>query len=387
MPITPPALRVNAVENPSAEYDAAGWSGGVTPSRVTSISGVSIPGGTCLMVPAQTGGDNIFNGPFVALPTNMQGDRHVWVQTQVYVTDAIDADAWLDIELYTWDADNNALDDIYVVNPEGGSGTYDTNLPLSGFVRFGKCVQISAGAASYELYVTVNEKTSGGADGAVIYATQAQVEGGSPDYSVPAYADGNTSGWAWDGTAGESASHQSSITAVTFAGAGSLQVSGAATLVSEVPVRVIASRDLRYRILGTDPVTGNTVTAVDWPASTHTLIGHITLTVGDADLTAIAENMRITTEIPGGFKALTFQCRGGSLPTFGYGTPVRCVMDTGAVLFEGYLKSSPQIDVGEVYWIHVEAVGNVSLLENRADYYGIYKDDDPSQWYSHVAST
>jgi hypothetical protein len=94
----------------------------------------------------------------------------------------------------------------------------------------------------------------------------------------------------------------------------------------------------------------------------------------------------VTTELPGGFSALTFRARGSGLPeSITPGSIVRLSM-SGAVLFEGRLASTANFDVGEQQWFNVEAEGNAAKLRDRGDYYGIYIDSDTSQWAAHVAS-
>jgi hypothetical protein len=168
----------NAVANPRAEVDCAGWTAlsQPVPDRVTSISGVSLPTGATAAFHLGAAVSGCW-GTSDWRPVRVGPGGWVWVQLYVYESGA--TDALLDIDVQYRDA---ALAEGSVSLVAGGA------LPTAGFVRYAGALQVPAGTVEVQAYVTISEVSAGGADDGELWFTLVALEAGV-DGTCPAYAD------------------------------------------------------------------------------------------------------------------------------------------------------------------------------------------------------
>jgi len=122
-------------------------------------------------------------------PHRWQAGQRLHISGQLYVTGATDVQAQLDFRVQWLAADHTVTDYTDVVEIE--------SLPTAEFVRYGGVVIIPSGTVYWRIYVGVSPKTSGGADGASIYATQMSGMHCRGVATYPDWADGATDDWRW----------------------------------------------------------------------------------------------------------------------------------------------------------------------------------------------
>lgn len=195
--------RTNAVENPRAHVDVSGFS---VATRITEPP-VALPDGAdaCFGVPAGTGSGGGSNGITVAsswyaLPAGSSSGDWLAVQLQFYVDGVAPGDVvfWCDLQF----RDAGQTSQGWV--PWGRS----IEPPVAAFERVAGVVQIQGEAATqFRLYMKIDDNIFEGANDADLYFTLMQVEAvAALNMAIPDYADGDTEGWEWSGTAHDSSS-------------------------------------------------------------------------------------------------------------------------------------------------------------------------------------
>lgn len=189
--------RANKCPNPAAKSNATGYSGTASPSRVTGLS----------TLPRTTG---------------VQATGTGYIQTPTAPCSPGDQFA---VSVYTQNGSAAPLGTktVYVAYTRSAGGdafpeTFSTTVGNVGDTNRGTFVAAAAPALATGIYLIVDAITAGVVVSDVMY---------EPGTSVGAYADGDTSGWVWDGTNGNSSSSES--TSESHPTTGTAQVSMSAT--------------------------------------------------------------------------------------------------------------------------------------------------------------
>ena len=171
--------RSNKCPNPAAKNNATGYSGTATPTRVTTLTGTPRATG----VQATTSGYiQTPNAPcaagdqFVVSLSTRNGTAGAVGTKTVYVS-------------YTRSAGGDVFPETFTINVGATPG----DIGNASFVT------AAAPAGATGIYLIVDALASGVAVSGVMY---------EPGTTVGTYADGDTSGWAWDGADGNSSSSE-----------------------------------------------------------------------------------------------------------------------------------------------------------------------------------
>lgn len=127
----------------------------------------------------------------------MYSGDEIYVCASVYVDEATDEDAFIQIEIDWYDENDNVVLLQVLCNEHGWDETpsFDTPLPTSGFETYSYPVTVPEDLTAthyWKVCVTVYEKTSGGADAAKLYVTNVGVL-----TAQSVYRDGSHNSWRW----------------------------------------------------------------------------------------------------------------------------------------------------------------------------------------------
>ena len=193
--------RQNAITNPRAHVDTAGWSAVI---RVTAAP-VTFPAGadTAFLVAPYTGG-RLACGDWLALPAGVGSGDWVYVQFDAFVNPAT-----ADPGACALSADLDFRNGLGQIQGSRSFCRY-VHIPHEAFVHYSGVLQVPGnGATEFAFFTKVVPILEHGADTAVLYFTNVSVERVfARNLSIPAFADGDSDGWEWLGTAHNSASQE-----------------------------------------------------------------------------------------------------------------------------------------------------------------------------------
>lgn len=172
--------RRNLCPNPAAKNNATGWSGSAAPTRVTGLTGFPV-----------TTGEKSTGAGFIQSPTGACGPGDQLV-----------------LSLYQQSSSFLGSKTVYAAFTRSAGGddfsqTFTTS--LDGTVKRATAT-VTAPANATGVYLLLDGIAADTVMTAVMYEP-GTVDGG--------YADGDTSGWAWDGANGNSTSSETGLTSVT----------------------------------------------------------------------------------------------------------------------------------------------------------------------------
>lgn len=360
--------RSNAIPNPRAASDLTGWTTNSDPNlaRVTTVPGADLPpGASAAFRVGPTVGGTYLQCDSYPLPKGVAPGDYVFVQLEAFVAGATNDDAWLGIDI-DWADGTPAYTHLT---------SSSMVLPTAGFRRFAFAAQVPTGATALDVYVTANERTSGGADDAVVYVTEVLVEPGVAGKVPGSYSD------ATHVPAG-SISHLGIPRGEGISLAGWEPTGKVRTPITHSSARVtirIAHRYARGQITGdvlpTDP-HGWTL-----PDCSPPDIQSLSVTVGGARIpNARIVSVPIELSDRGGYISATLTVRLRHRDDYRFAWHANMVVSyKGAHLFRGRLEES-SYEMGDELVRTMVFTGPIVTLEDHQSFRKVYVDSDLDNW-------
>ena len=196
--------RSNAVHNPRAKLNNAGWSDA---EQLTSAPvALPAPADGCFGVPAGTNSGGPANGLTIAsdwwpLPDGVESGDWLYAQLDAFIENVAAGDAvfWADLQFR----------DAYHTDQGWSPWARSLSVSLTEFTHVAGMIEVSgSGATEFRVYLKVDDDKYEGALLANLYFTNVQVEQCYfRNAAIPEYADGDSTDWVWSGTEHDSESH------------------------------------------------------------------------------------------------------------------------------------------------------------------------------------